>query len=372
MKKFTILLATAFLLLPATFSRADGNEAGAQKKKQFNWEAGVDFQYIFDNREFAYSDDAITPSMTVNTAVLAPTLGFSVKQAGKVRHRLRLGVELAHDMGSQTWDDFLREFLMYYDARVKANTGTFEGVAGIFPRHFLEGNYSEAFFSDSLKIFDRNLEGVLFKWRSERFYTELCCDWMGQYGYSRRERFQVISFGDWNVAPWLSLGWTGSFYHFACSVLSPGVVDNHMLEPWAKLSLADATGWQELSLQAGLLVSYQWDRVRDSQPTVPIGGEFVLTARRWNVMLQNTTYVGQNMLTLYDKADLAGIRYGHDLYFGQPFYTGFYDRIELAWTPAVSRYVDLKLGARAHFNANGFAGWQQEFSVRLKIDNLFK
>lgn len=332
--------------------------------QNFRPEVGADFMYHFDNREFAYSGDAITPSGTIHAAVLVPTAGILVQQSDNVQHRLRAGVEFAHDMGSQTWTDFFREVLFYYDGRVKTDRGVFEGVAGVFPRRFLEGAYSEAFFSDSFTFYDRNLEGILLKWRSERFRAEFACDWMGQFGYERKERFQLVSSGSWEPVPLFTLGWTGSFYHYACSVVSPGVVDNHMLEPWAKLSLP-GSAWQELSIQAGLIATYQWDRKQMSAPTLPLGGEFVFTARALDIMLQNSAYVGQNLLPLYDKPDLAGNRYGGDLYFGQPFYTGFYDRIELAWAPRISRHVSLRLSARAHFSAAGFLGWQQLVSLRF-------
>ena len=66
--------------------------------------------------------------------------------------------------------------------------------------------------------------------------------------------------------------------------------------------------------------------------------------------------------------DLGGNKYGHDLYFGQPFYTGFYDRVEFAWMPAITHYLDLRLAARAHFSGDGFLGWQQCFGLLFNLD----
>ena len=257
------------LSLPATAQR-----------NRFSWEYDADLQYIFDNREFSISKDAIIPSGTMHTVVFAPTVGFSIQQSRYVQHRLTAGVELAHDMGTRDWAQLPRELLLFYDAHVRTRKGNFEALVGIFPRRYTEGSYGEAFYSGMYRNSDRNIEGTLLKWRAERFYAEIGLDWMGKYGYDTRERFQVFSAGSWQATRWLQLGWTGSFYHFACSQLAPNVVDNHLLEPWAKADFSRRTRWQELSVQAGLLASYQRDRDFDAQPRIPVGGELKLTARR--------------------------------------------------------------------------------------------
>ena len=360
MRKVLFLLLLCAAALPAT----------AQRQYRFAWEYDADFQLIFDNREFAYSQDAVIPSGTLNVLVLAPTVGFSVQQSRTVHHRLMAGVELAHDLGSQTWGDLPREALLFYDAHVRTRRGLFEGLAGIFPRRYLEGAYSEAFFSGYFRNTDRNMEGVLLKWRSDRLYAELGCDWMGQYGYDRRERFQVVSAGSWSVAESFSIGWTGSFYHYACSEVSPNVVDNHLLEPWLKLDLSRRTPWEELSLRAGALVGYQRDRVRSSRADVPFGGDLMLTARRWGLTLQNETYLGKSLTPLLGGYDLAGRPYGGELYFCSPAYRGFYDRLECSWAPRLNRFMTLKLAAKFHFGSEGFLGWQQQLYLRVSLDAL--
>ena len=338
-------------------------------RNRFAWEYDADFRYIFDNREFDASDNALIPSGTFNTLVFAPTVGFSVQQTPRIHHRISVGVELAHDMGSQTWNGLAREPLAWYDAHVRTGTGIFEGVAGIFPRRFLEGEYTEAFFSGMYRDTDRNLEGVLLKWRAQKFFAELGCDWMGQYGYARRERFQVISFGRWDAKPWLALGWTGSFYHYACSELAPNVVDNHLLEPWVKLDFSRQTQWEELSIRASLLAGYQRDRSTTTRYN-PMGGDLILTARRWGLVLQNETFSGDRMLPLLGASGPDHQPYGTDLYFCSPCYSNFYDRIELAWIPNLTRYLSLRLAIRAHFGPYGYLGCQQQFSLRFSLDAL--
>ena len=359
MRRVLILLVLAALALPA-----------AAQPARFNWEYDADFRYIFDNREFAYSNDALVPSGTMNTIVLAPTVGFSVEQSPTVRHRLMAGVELAHDMGSHTWADFAREPLIFYNAHVRARKGSFDAFAGIFPRTNMEGAYGEAFFSGGFRNSDRNLEGVLLKWRAERFFAEIGLDWMGQYGHDTRERFQIFTAGRWQAMEWLQLGWSGSFYHFACSEIASNVVDNHLLQPWVKADFSRRTRWQELSVQAGLYVAYQRDRGRGMTPEIPCGGEVKLTAKRWNVMLQNTTYAGGNLMPYFGQLDPAGIPYTTNLYFGTPCFNGFFNLSELAWTPQIARYIQLRLSARFYVNGQGFLGWQQIASLRFSLDAL--
>ncbi|MCR4860749.1 MAG: hypothetical protein K5910_08815 [Bacteroidales bacterium] len=374
MKRVLCILLLLGTLVPAGAQRRQGREfldlSAFTGRNRFAWEYDADFQYLFDNREFASSGDRIIPSGTLNTAIFAPTAGFSVQQNPRIHHRLSAGIELAHDMGGPSWADLPREALLFYDIHVRTRRGLFEGLAGMFPRRYMEGDYSEAFFSQMFRSTDRNLEGVLLKWRLDRLYAELGCDWMGQIGYDRRERFQVYSAGQWAATTWLSLGWTGSFYHYACSLRAPNVVDNHLLEPWLKMDFSRRTPWQELSLKAGALVSYQRDRARSGGARTPVGGEFQLTARRWNVELRNLTYVGDNLMPLFYETDPAGDFYGSDLYFGSPGYQGFYDLIQLSWAPQVNRYLSLCLAARVHFGQGAYLGCQQLFSLRFSLDAL--
>ncbi len=360
-KRTLCLLLLCALTLPAAGQRPDIRPA----RNRFAWEYAVDFRYIFDNREFATSHDEVVPSGTMHTIVLAPTVGFSLEPSRNVRHSLMAGVELAHDMGSHTWADFAREPIIFYNAQARTRKGAFEAFAGIFPRTNMEGAYGEAFFSGMFRNSDRNLEGMLLKWRAERFYTELAFDWMGKYGPDTRERFQLVSAGQWQAAHWLQLGWTGSFYHYACSEIAGNVVDNHLLEPWLKMDFSRRTRWQELSVQAGMLVAYQCDRGRSAKPLLPCGGELKLTARRWNVSLQNTTYLGGNLMPYFRDIDPAGLPYATSLYFGTPCYNGFFDLAELAWAPRITRYLSLRLSARAYFDKLGFLGWQQIISLRF-------
>ena len=156
MKKTFCILLLLCAALPAAAQRQRGGLSDLFEdlsgRNRFAWEYDVDFQYILDNRAFGASWDGYTPSGTLHTVVFTPTAGFSIQQDRRVHHRVVAGVEFAHDMGMRTWRELPQEPILYAAAHVRARRGRFEGLAGVFPRRFLEGTYSEAFFSDSTKF----------------------------------------------------------------------------------------------------------------------------------------------------------------------------------------------------------------------------
>lgn len=360
MRRWCALLFVLLLSVPAW----------AQERVQ--WRYDLDFHYYFDNRELDAAEPYLIPSGTTHAAVLVPKVRVGLPTGRNAVHSLTLGADLQHDMGAQTWEGTFREGLLYYEGQVRTERGAFKGVAGIYPRTLLKGYYSEAFFSDQNRFEDRNYEGVLLQWRGGRFFSEAALDWLGKRGYDSKERFQVISAGAWQMLRVLSLGWAADYYHYAGSEQAPGVVDHGMLHPWVKLNLAPGTGWQELSLRAGAILTYQWDRRRADYPSTPLGGEATAVVRRWNITLENTAYYGDDLMPLYDRKDLAGNLYGANLYFGHRYYTGFYDRVELHWDAKLAPGLRLRAGARAHFSQTGFMGWQQVVSLRFDLQSALE
>ncbi len=81
--------------------------------------------------------------------------------------------------------------------------------AGIFPRRNMADRYSDAFFSDSLKFYDNNLEGILLKFKRPDAEFEAGCDRMGQYSENQRERFMILTSGEGQVAPVMAIGYAG-------------------------------------------------------------------------------------------------------------------------------------------------------------------
>jgi hypothetical protein len=336
------------------------------------WDYDADFEYYFDNREFDYRHTNYTTSMTINAARLTPWVGVRIPQKNFVTHSLRLGVDLKRNMGEQLdAASAIGDLLFYYNVDARLRRGRISGTFGLYPRKMSEGEYSYAFMSDSLRFFDNNLEGMLMKWRSPRLYAEIGCDWMGMYGQNRRERFKIFSSGSWKLEDGLSAGWAAVMYHYAGSAGQPGVVDNHLLNPYIRYDFSNSTWLDELSLKFGGLLSYQWDRLED-EGCLPMGAEIEFNMLYRKLGLRNTLYVGDDLMPYYSRVRY-GKKYGSELYSGSPFYSGGrgYDRLEFFWAPQISAWLRLNVSMVFHFTdeMQPFSGWQQKVSLIFDLDS---
>ena len=232
--------------------------AQAQEKPKPSFTYDVDFEMLFDNREFAKSN--FTPSMTIFGARLTPKVGLALDESDGVGHRLMVGIDVMKDFGAspisklvaggetdetaarQNNIGLFREMTLYYNFHKKFAKTDMEIYAGIFPRSAMEGSWSEAMFSDSLVFYDNNLEGLLLKFRRTKAYFEVGCDWMGQYGRARREKFMIFTAGEGKVLPFISLGYAGYMLHYANSQKVKGLVDNILVNPYARFDFAQKSG----------------------------------------------------------------------------------------------------------------------------------
>ena len=216
----------------------------------------------FDNREFSQS--RFTPSMTIFGARLTPQVGLSFDESSGGKHRLMAGVDVMKDFGASPVSELIaggktaetdlklnnlklfREVVLYYNFNKRLSDVDMEIYAGIFPRAQLEGEWSEAFFSDSLRFYDNNLEGLLLKFRRPEAYFEVGCDWMGQYGKARREKFMIFTSGRGKVLPFMSLGYAGYMLHYANSSQAKGLVDNILINPYVNFELGGGLWFTDL------------------------------------------------------------------------------------------------------------------------------
>lgn len=319
--------------------------------------------YVFDNHEFDASGGAILPSQTFHFVRVSPEIGWKFSPEGGWNSRLVLGVDLVKLAGSriETLSGALADVPFYCLTSYESKEGGhFVGAAGSFPRTFVTGSYSELMMSEETVQSDFNLDGIYLGYRRDKFFNEIALDWLGKRGEFRRERFQILLAGYWSLSSALSLGWSGSFYHYAGSNHTPGVVDNHHLNLYTILNLPHGAAFDEFSLKLGMLASYQNDRVNNDF-RAPYGGEAELTLRKSSFGIKNLSAITTDFLPFYDRLDSSGFVYGSDLYRGSRFYRkGFYDRLELFWAPRPLGAMRVKVSCRMHFNSSeGFLGWEQ-------------
>ena len=373
---FTILLLGCFSHMAfASEPQADSSKV----KVSFAYDLNFDMQ--FDNREFYKS--AYTSSMTVFGTRLSPAVGVDLEQKNGARHRLMLGVDVLKNFGAANKSsELFKEITLYYNVQKQLGKTGFEMVAGVFPRRFTEGNYSTAFYSDSLRFYDNNLEGLLLKFSRPKAYFEVGCDWMGRYDTYTRERFQIFSSGEGQVLPFMSIGYAASLYHFSCSGVSDGVVDNFLVNPYLRFDLASKADLEMLSVRLGWLQALQNDRAHVGQYVFPGGAELVMQVQKWNVGIKNDMFVGKDMMPYYNTFDNAGYKYGNLLYMGSPFYrvwddgrdgVGLADRLEVYYAPKFGApYLDLKVSAIFHFDGRKYCGCRQMVSLNFNLEKLLR
>lgn len=392
MFRYILSVAIASVFLCQSAFAQENSQSEQEPKVSFAYD--LDFQMQFDNREFYRS--SFTPSMTIFGARLTPSVGIALKQDENTLHRLMAGIDVMKDFGRSPvspdradagspetdpgqWNkDLFKELTFYYSLDKKMGKTGLSLVAGVFPRRLSEGYYSRAFFSDSLRFYDNNLEGLLVKIHRPKAYYEVGCDWMGKYGTFRRERFMIFSSGTAQVAPVLSLGYSAYLYHYSCSERAVGVVDNVLLNPYIVLDLADKTKMQTFSMRLGWLQAMQNDREMVGRYVFPSGAEFDLEVRKWNVGVRNEFFYGNNMMPYYHSKDPGGYSYSNLLYMGSPFYqvhdksyAGVADRLEIYYAPQLGLpYLDFRISAIFHFNGTIYSGCRQMVSLNFNLQEL--
>ena len=351
----------------------------ADSLKTVSFAYDVDFLMNFDNRELYKS--AYSRSMTIFGARVTPSVGISVRPQAGEEHKVMIGADVMKDFGGAQ-DKILEELTLYYRMQKDLGDTDLTLYAGIFPRSRTTGDYSPAFFSDSLLFYDNNLEGIMLQVKRPKASFEVACDWMGQYGPDRREKFMVFSAGEGKLLPYMSLGYAGYLYHFANSHKQKGVVDNILLNPYLKFDFADMIGLQRLDVRLGWLQAMQNDREHGHGYVFPSGGEFDLDVSNWNVGVRNRLFCGTDMMPFYNNKDNTGVKYGSELYMGDPFYRvyddgndglGIYDRLEVYYEPdfkGSSKYITIRLAAVFHFNSQKYCGTQQMVTVRFNLQSL--
>ena len=367
MKKLSLIFVALFCIVLSN--------ASERSKLRFAYD--VDFEMNFDNREFYESN--FSNSMTIFGARLTPSAGLALSEENGASHKLLLGIDIMKDFGSEAVSNLFQEMSLYYNFEKQMGQTKMGIYAGVFPRTAMEGSYSQAFFSDSLRFYDNNLEGILLKFHRPKAYFEVGCDWMGKYGDTRREKFMIFTAGDGKVLPFMSFGYAAYMLHFANSSRSKGLVDNILINPYARFDFSEKTQLQALSFRLGWLQAMQRNRAYEGIFVYPYGLEFDQEVRNWNVGIHNKMFYGQDMMPYYNNYDNAGLKYGPDLYYGDPFYrihddgttgAGLYDRLELYYEPKLGNFLTLRVSALFHFHSFGYSGCQQMVSFNFDLNKL--
>ena len=332
---------------------------GVASAQELVWDAS--FRTFFDNREYRSEHEI---SQTLFGARLAPEIG--VRWNGN--NSLMVGIDLLANFGAKPFSTG-NEPIVYYQYQSPKYTA----AAGIIPRSKVMGDYSGAFFADSVKYYDPNLSGLLLQYRGRKGYLEFGADWNSMITDEKREKFLLFSAGSFNLGP-AYLGYHMSMYHHAGTYLEDGVVDNVLLYPHAGVDLAGITPLDIFSVRVGWLQAFQNDRKYVGEYVKPGGIQVELNIEKWKFGISNTLYAGQNLMP-YWVAPGPDLDYGPGLYWGEAFYrtNSIYNRLEVYWAPVKNDRMNLRVSSIHHYDGSGWS-WQQRihFAVYLGQERIFR
>jgi hypothetical protein len=313
------------------------------------WSANFDTQ--FDNREY---DSAFNKSQTLFGAKLTPEIGISWAHN---HSNLLIGTSIIEEFGAKTFEK-RPEMLLYYHY----NSSHYSVYTGRFSRKSVIGKYSNAFFNDSVRFFDANIDGFLFQYRKDNGYLELAFDWDSRQSKIRQEKFMIFS-SALLKKQMIYGGYNFSMYHYAMVADGNGVVDNIWVMPFVGIDLSGKMFFDKFFLEAGWLQAFQNDRSNVGKYVKPNGVHIDTQIEKYKFGIANTLFHGDGMMPYYE-------RYGSGLYRGDSFYNtnnGIYDRLEIYWKPLQCKNMNFKLSSIHHYDGQGWS-WQQfaSFSVSIK------
>ena len=165
--------------------------AGASAQEVF---IGADFDTRFDNRE--HSDCNIDDSHTFFSMRLTPKAGVIWSE----KNQLVVAVDLLQDFGDKE-----HKFLSKVDPQIyyQFNSKTAQAVAGIFPRSLLLARYDPFFLGSAYSFYNNRIQGLAAHYKSQTgSFIEFALDWEGMRSYQTREKFRILSGGEYKGRHW--------------------------------------------------------------------------------------------------------------------------------------------------------------------------
>lgn len=325
--------------------------AGASAQEVF---IGADFDTRFDNRE--HSDCNIDDSHTFFSMRLTPKAGVIWSE----KNRLVVAVDLLQDFGDKE-----HKFLSKVDPQIyyQFNSKTAQAVAGIFPRSLLLARYDPFFLGSAYSFYNNRIQGLAAHYKSQTgSFIEFAIDWEGMRSYQTREKFRILSGGEYKGRHWYG-GYVMTLLHYAKTdntELDEGVVDHILLNPYVGYRYEGA---YTFDARLGYLQSLQRDRRTEEGWKAPKGGRLALSVSRWGVCLLNELYVGENMLPFWDI-------YGTGLYASGPFYATpkkIYNQTAVTYNRRFfNNTVGVSAGFYFHYDGVGL-GLQQILKVSVNL-----
>ncbi|MDD3404868.1 MAG: hypothetical protein PHH23_01180 [Paludibacteraceae bacterium] len=317
----------------------------------------VDFVTYFDNREY---HSELQKSKTVFGMRLSPEIGIGLGDSLGGTHRVMAGASYIQPFGAY-WESARVYPTIYYEYCQKGFTASLGAVPYSHMFHALP----DYLMSDSMAYAYPNIQGALFQYVSKWGFAEFLCDWRGMESSDTREAFRLIVDGRFNYK-WFLAGGYAQMNHLANkSDDQPnlGVCDDIYLNPFVGVDFSNKTPLDSLSFQVGYILGLQRDRKRELS-YVPQGCKIDLFLRWRFLGLQNSFYVGNNLMPLYAEC-------GTLLNQGNPFYQAqVYNRTDVFIYIIRRSFVNCYFSWNFHYTQGDKLSHQQQLIVRFNLDGL--
>lgn len=345
------------LLIVAMFGL---NYASAQEDYKLLTDIG--FNTFFDNTE--YTDTQFGRSETAFAVRFSPKIGLQWDE----KNALMFGIDLFANFGEQDiFASKVRPQIYYRFASPKVRA-----FAGIFDRKEMLGYYSDLFLSDVSRFYENRVQGLMGQYIGERGYAELSFDWCGMYDKESREKFRILSAGEYSFDKKNHFygGYALQVFHYAGSEqISGNVVDNIIVNPYFGTRF---NAFFDFNIKLHYILTMQRDRAVESSMQQPQGVMLQARMSKWGVFIEERFFLGDNLMPYYysSKTQTFPQGYGADLYYGSSVFAAGGKLLSDTRIGYSNKFFNdtVELNAYMAMYYNGGAGTRQ--MVELKI-NLF-
>lgn len=339
------------------------NSASAQEDYKLLTDIG--FDTFFDNTE--YTDTTFGPSATAFAVRFSPQIGLQWNE----KNSLMFGVDLFANFGEQdTFASKVRPQIYYRFASPKVRA-----FAGIFDRKEMRGYYSDLFLSDVSRFYENRVQGFMGQYLGERGYAELSFDWCGMYAHESREKFRVLSAGEYSFdkAKHFYGGYALQVFHYAGSEqISGNVVDNIIVNPYLG---ARFNAFFDFDIKLHYILTMQRDRAVEEKMQRPQGVMLQARMSKWGLFIEERFYLGDNLMPYYYNSNTQTFPqgYGADLYYGDSVFAAGGELLSDTRIGYSKQFFGntVSLNAYIAMYYNGGAGTRQMVELKVNLFNGF-
>ena len=318
-----------------------------------NW--GVDFNYFFDNTEFAKSK--LVKDQTMSGVHFVPKLDISIDTTQSIV----AGIDILMLSGAtKRFQDFFP--LAYYQLK-KTNQ---QLLIGSFPRSKSISYYSDFLFADSIQYFRPNLHGIFWNIGNTKNYFNIWLDWTGRDTEIDRETFYAGISSHSQIAKMFFVDFQSYLFHFANT--NPRKPINKLCDNAQALLMAgiDSEVFNNnanIILSAGLFGGYERERTPNSVANLPLGFVSELKFDTKYVGVNMKVYTGSPHFIFYSK-------YGNQLYWGNTFLRSkSYMENKVFLRFLNSKYIQGNVALKFHISEGQFMH-EQVLTLNASIDKL--